>query len=225
MTDARKRLIGALHAAKTAQGLDDDTYRDLLESQTGKRSAKDLTVIQLNQVLDRINDKPRTHGPARAGKRGLAPGAQAAKMRALWLSLYHLGEVHDASESALAAFAARQSGKQAIEWLQPFQASKVIDALKAWCERIGFFVPAVQGDDGHAAKITLLRLLWQRLGELGALQIPNEDALNQFVWKYAGGAWRPIEQFTLPELDRVIERLGHWHRKALAKAKAKATAP
>ena len=140
--DARTRLIGAVHAAKSRAGLDEDTYRTLLARITGKRSARDLSVQELNHVLDAINGRgprrvagtdqntpadatglrpARVKGPPRAGGQKLAPGAQAAKMRALWLSLYHLGAVQSPEEAALAAFVKRQTGYEVIEWLEPRQ--------------------------------------------------------------------------------------------------------
>ena len=68
----------------------------------------------------------------RAGTRPLAPGRQPRKMRALWLALYHLGEVRDPSEAALAAFAKRITGIDALQFLEPHEANAVIEGLKSW---------------------------------------------------------------------------------------------
>ena len=39
---------------KTKLGLDDELYRDILTSTTGKTSSKDLNLAQLEAVLDRF---------------------------------------------------------------------------------------------------------------------------------------------------------------------------
>jgi phage gp16-like protein len=245
--DPRARLLGALHAAKRSAGLDDDTYRDVLEAVTKKRSAKDLSIAELNRVIDHINlrvnrspemrgayaknqgtqfqDRGRVKGPARAGSRAMAQGPQAAKIRALWLSLYHLGEVHDPSEAAMVHFVKRQTGQDALEWLEPRQAGKVIDALKSWSERAGYFVPMAD-DDGLSAKVVLIRAIWAKLVAAGAIRIVSDFALGQLAMNTVGGAERGIHQMQPRELDRVIERLGKWHRSVIAKtAKPDATSP
>ena len=47
-------LIKLIHVAKTKLGLEDDVYRDILESSTGKTSSKLLTPAQLEAVFDRL---------------------------------------------------------------------------------------------------------------------------------------------------------------------------
>lgn len=47
----RKAPLRAVHASRRQLGLDDDTYRALLERVTGKRSAADLDAVQLRKVL------------------------------------------------------------------------------------------------------------------------------------------------------------------------------
>ncbi|EIG0792796.1 DUF1018 domain-containing protein, partial [Salmonella enterica] len=40
----KRNLIRIIHTGKSCLGWDDDTYRDVLFRQTGKRSARDCTV-------------------------------------------------------------------------------------------------------------------------------------------------------------------------------------
>ncbi|ENX20171.1 hypothetical protein F892_03094 [Acinetobacter vivianii] len=47
----RKSRIAAIHMGKNKLGLDEETYRDLLEQVAGKRSAKDMTDDELVKVL------------------------------------------------------------------------------------------------------------------------------------------------------------------------------
>ena len=50
----RKAPLRAVHASRRQLGLDDDTYRALLERVTGKRSAADLDAAQLRKVLNEM---------------------------------------------------------------------------------------------------------------------------------------------------------------------------
>lgn len=53
----RGKLLAVVHVGKKELGLDDDTYRDLLEQVTGKRSAKDLKIEELNKVIRALEQK------------------------------------------------------------------------------------------------------------------------------------------------------------------------
>ena len=54
MTAKRRARLATIHMGKTALGLDDDTYRDMLESVCGVRSAADATDTGLVKVLRRM---------------------------------------------------------------------------------------------------------------------------------------------------------------------------
>lgn len=47
----RNQLLARLHCIKKEQGWDDDTYRDILEARTGKRSAADLDSPSLARAV------------------------------------------------------------------------------------------------------------------------------------------------------------------------------
>jgi phage gp16-like protein len=89
----RNRLIGAVHAAKKATDLDEETYRAMLARLTGKSSARDLSDFELRQVLDHMNGG--------RDRRSFAPpkttSPTAKKARALWICLYALGAIDDPS--------------------------------------------------------------------------------------------------------------------------------
>lgn len=93
----RKIQIKAIQANRRQLVLDDGTYRDMLEAQTGKRSAKDLTVAEGAKVLDwmqrsgAINPKqPNRSG----GKRRPVPSASRdALMGKVHALLTELGRV------------------------------------------------------------------------------------------------------------------------------------
>jgi len=52
----RNQRLAAIHLGKKELGLDEDSYRDLLQQVTGKRSAKDLNDNELIKVLKRLEE-------------------------------------------------------------------------------------------------------------------------------------------------------------------------
>jgi phage gp16-like protein len=57
VSPARQRLTDRLHCLKKEQGWDDDTYRDVLQKHTGKRSSTDLPIGELARVVAVIGGK------------------------------------------------------------------------------------------------------------------------------------------------------------------------
>lgn len=144
IVDAVKRkMVAKIHIARKDLAIEDAAYRALLERVTGRDSCKSMSNAQLGRVLEEFkrlgwSEKPRK----RAGSRPMATTEQAGKIRALWLSLYHLGEVRDPSEDALTGYVKRMSGVADLRWLTPRKADAVIKGLRGWCERIGWDVPS-----------------------------------------------------------------------------------
>lgn len=120
----KAKRIRAIHAAKTSRGLSDEDYRELLKAQTGKTSSKDMSMAELDKVLSHINGGRFRPSAPRAGT------AHAAKARALWASAYYLGVVRTNCEAALTAFAKRQCGIDALQWIDAAMAGRVIEAIK-----------------------------------------------------------------------------------------------
>ncbi|RFC63624.1 regulatory protein GemA [Fulvimarina endophytica] len=132
--------LAAIHVGRRQLGLDDDTYRDLLERETGQRSAKGLTAAQTDRVLEAMRRAGFTLANNKASKRDQKrlEGPYASKLQALWIALYNLGAIDDRQDSALLAFARRQCGIERTEWIRdPDDAKAVIEALKAMAEREG----------------------------------------------------------------------------------------
>jgi phage gp16-like protein len=131
--------IRAIHAGARAAGLDEDMRRDLIERETGRRSAKELDIRQAIRVIDRLNalavDRPATRRLAKGALK--LEGPFIAKVRALWISGFHLGVVRDRTDEAMVAFIRRQTGLDHANWLRdPADARKVIEALKKWLQRV-----------------------------------------------------------------------------------------
>lgn len=51
----RSRLISLIHAQKTAAALDDESYRAIVSSASGKQSCSDCTMKELNTVFSDLN--------------------------------------------------------------------------------------------------------------------------------------------------------------------------
>ena len=145
VTHRRRQLYAKVHIALKDLGIDDDTYRDLLENLYGVRSGTRLSDSQLVELIEYFEAqgfKPSKRPPRRAGTSRLADGRTQRKARALWLSLYHLGVVRNPSETDLMDFCRRVTGGKdrgiaRLEWLDEDAAYKLIEALKAWAARDG----------------------------------------------------------------------------------------
>lgn len=129
----KRKDIQLIHIAKQQLGMDDDTYRAMLWSVARVKSSTELDFAGRKNVLDHMQacGFKRTRPQPRA----LADDPQSKKIRALWLELHAAGKVRNPSESALAAFVKRQTGRDALQWLAAREASAVIEELKKWLAR------------------------------------------------------------------------------------------
>lgn len=173
-----RAAVVQVQIAKRDLGLDDDTYRDVLERVTGKRSSTSCTDAQLREVLAEFKAKGWTPkvvqggkaaAPARARRAAPADHPSAKKARALWISLWNLGEVRDSSEPALEAFAARQLGVERLQWADQALSYKLIEALKAMAERAGWsqHVSTAMGTGPQRLKMLKVGLLKAQAARLG----------------------------------------------------------
>ena len=107
----------------------DDVYQGMLLERYGKGSTRDLNLKELKDLV--------SHLDATSGNKQQAsmPDAQARKIWVLWLKLHEIGAVRDKSERALNAFVKRQTKVESYRWLNRYQASDVIEALKKWQKR------------------------------------------------------------------------------------------
>ncbi|HXH02648.1 MAG TPA: regulatory protein GemA [Candidatus Competibacteraceae bacterium] len=135
MIDPRRADLAKIHLAKKQLHLDNGTYRALLRRVAGVDSAAALDSSGRARVLRelrRLGWRPRL--PPRPG--GAPDTPQARLIRALWLRLYRAGAVRDPGERALGRFVARMTGNADSATLDTQQANVVIEALKAWLQRV-----------------------------------------------------------------------------------------
>jgi hypothetical protein len=215
----RRVLIAKIHVAKKEMGLLDDDYRQMLLDVTSRASSAHCTVAELRAMVEAM--KKKGFAPKKAAK----PAADhpfAAKARALWISLYHLGAIDNPSEVALEAFACRQLQCVKMQWASQAQAYKLIEALKAIAQRNGWDqkVTSVRGMKPVAADVAL-RVLKVRLVEriahlLGERRIvPVEMPLGRIAWQLAGMERdKPVPLWDLGDLDLLAMALGRKLREA-----------
>ncbi|WP_298434481.1 regulatory protein GemA [Geobacter sp.] len=133
------RQIKAIHATIGKLGLDDDTYRAMLQDRYHVGSCKDLTWRQAEELLDSLNGKGFSRSPASAprsrwseldGRPGMASGAQCRKIAAMWAEVSRMSGDEE-RERALWSFLRRIVGVDHFRFLRGWQVQKVIAAIEA----------------------------------------------------------------------------------------------
>lgn len=201
-----------MQIARKELGLQDDDYRSILERLTGRTSSADCSDAELGRVLDEFKAKGWTPRVVTGGRKAGKPESQKArkpadhpaakKARALWLSLWNLGEVRDSSEAALEAFARRQLKVAWLQWADQGHTYKLIEALKAMAQRAGWEQSVADYRPGtdlvKVLKVNLIRAQTSRLGHPG-------QCADYFHWNHA-------------ELDALIRSQGIQIRDAIEAA-------
>ncbi len=190
----RQRLIRLIHVAKRDLSLDDDTYRSILQRFGRKESSSDLTVPELEQVLEHLKRsgfKVRSKGKPAKPKavkakpsRPLAQDAESKKIRALWLFLHELGAVKNPSEEALASYVKRIAGVDALQWISGEQAERLIETMKKWAMR--FLPDAVKA---LVPRVAELPLSDEDRGQLNALL---NKAFSRLTFDPMHSAWESL---------------------------------
>ncbi|WP_304635515.1 gp16 family protein [Pseudoalteromonas sp.] len=141
----KQKLIQLIHIAKSQLGLDDETYRAALYGIAGKSSCKQMSIKQLNQVLEHF----KKSGFKSVIKRRLSPKSdpkqlgEVNKVRAIWIAMHKQGFVRDGSETALDAYVNRMLNRNKVgknisfhtHFLTQHQAVQVLESLKQWHKR------------------------------------------------------------------------------------------
>ncbi|NBB51480.1 DUF1018 domain-containing protein [Rhizobium sp. CRIBSB] len=171
----RRAAVMKVQIARKELGLDEDTYRAILQRLTGQTSSAACSDAELGRVLDEFKTKGWTPRVVAGGKTGAARPRRAVqpadhpsakKARALWLSLWNLGEVRDPSEAALEAFARRQLKVERLQWADQSQTYKLIEALKAMAERAGWSQQLDRTHAGREVEVLKRRLLLEQVRRL-----------------------------------------------------------
>ena len=138
MTNAT--VIKLIHVARRELRLDDDTYRALLTSVIpGKSSCRDMSLPELQAVLEAMEEKGFKVKPRKKPRRLPSPSDTSLKIRAVWHTMAADGFIRDDSDAALDRFVQRQTsqinggkGIASLEWLRGDVASGLLESLKQW---------------------------------------------------------------------------------------------
>jgi hypothetical protein len=210
--EMRRRDLAFIHVAKKQLGLAEDTYRALVSRFSDNRtdSAGELRVAERIKLMDHL--RAAGAGVMQKGRGGDGRD-QASKLRALWRSLYQLGEVEQSGDDALAAFVMRQTGIEALRWNRSADLNKGIESLKGWCIRIGYEAERcdIKGPCIGRFEPGLIRAQWKRLIETGAMR--NRDpALGGWLMR-RGYSVDNTDELTIDFAQDAVRVLGAWLRR------------
>lgn len=128
----KRNLIRIVHTGKSFLGWDEDTYRDVLSRQTGKRSARDCSVVELEKMVLYMRTQgfaPSYHGRrphVAAGRKGML-----AKIEAL---LAEAGRPWGYLDGVIERMLGE---KKPVEWLNDEQVRKMMQMLIVDAKRHG----------------------------------------------------------------------------------------
>lgn len=234
----RRAMTAKLHMARKELGLSEEDYRAVLARTTGKSSSADMTDAQLDAALAefvRLGWKAKSSGSdLKVGRAGVASGSRipgatsrpadhpvAAKARAMWISLWNLGVVHNPAEAALEAFAARQLGVAKLQWANQAHGYKLIEALKSMAQRAGWNqdFDALVGE-GQRTSTLLYRLISR---QVSILQAHGDDRTTDEIvnscLRTPATVWHWLPDAVLRQISA---RMGEQVRAALSAAKDQA---
>ena len=227
MTAATDRagLIRAVHARAREIGLDLDARRALQERAAGKSSCADMSAAELRRVLEEMYPgRTRPDAGASRARDTLPDSPGAAKLRALWISAWHLGVVRDRTDAGLAAWLRRQTGLDAAAWAAPAAVAAAVEALKSWLTReagVCWEPYAAYPKPIANPRARVLEAQWRRLHSLGAVRAHSLAALAAYACRHAGIARVDSHTaLTAAQADALIREFGGRLRKALGRSDA-----
>ncbi len=144
MKPLRNVMIAKIHLAKKQLGLDDDTYRSIIQQAVGKDSSAKCTDKQLVKIIEKLKEKgwsdqkPRTiNDKARKERKSYEKSNKPSisKIYALWGVLQRSGKIKSKDKAALDVFVRKYTGIDHVKWLDEVQAQKIIEMLKQMIAR------------------------------------------------------------------------------------------
>ncbi|PNK59941.1 regulatory protein GemA [Psychrobacter sp. FDAARGOS_221] len=157
----KNKLKRTIKTGMHALQLDDATYRDMLAnvsqrvSGSAKRSIKNMTLAELNGVIDEMRSKGfearrgkysgKKDNSVRNKDEQRIERPMLGKVQALWITMHQQGFVKDGSDNALNAFARKLFNKQRKQDDKPLiinlrgaddrELWQLIETLKSWQQR------------------------------------------------------------------------------------------
>ncbi|HEV2501630.1 MAG TPA: regulatory protein GemA [Mesorhizobium sp.] len=204
----------AIHVAKKQLGLDDDAMRDVYHRVTGKRSLRDMSSAEQNDVVQEL----RRSGfkPASSGARKQLEGKFAKKLQALWIAAWNLGIVRERDDAALIAFVERQTGLSHVRFLHDAgDAVKAIEGLKGWMARqasVDWSITIITPDWMKVPGAQIAVAQWNIL-IAKSVEAPSFQTFRAFVAEVA----KPVDQMDEGDWVPVMNALGDRVRQAVRK--------
>lgn len=135
----RDREIKLIHVARRELGLDEETYRAMLQNVAGVTSSSSLDWRGRQKVLEHLKTagfkvKSKAAPAGAAGKPAGDP--QYGKILALWSALHTAGAVRVKTEAALRGYILRTTGLADYQFCNSAQVVTVIESLKKWLARV-----------------------------------------------------------------------------------------
>lgn len=208
-TQHRRAMIAKINIARQQLGMVEDDYRQLLLDTTGRMSLKECSDAQLDRMIGALKQKGFKPLPPKGG----ATHPMARKARAMWISLYHLGAVHNPSEQALEAFARRQLGCDRLAFAKQSDAFRLVEALKAMAERNGW---PQQAHSLTALQEALCHAILAKLKAAG--EVPGDWALHVAAWRLCGIENAKSRPWNSSDYDNLAAGLGAKLRAAKGEA-------
>ncbi|MEA3264155.1 MAG: regulatory protein GemA [Pseudomonadota bacterium] len=201
----RRSMIAKINIARQQLDMNEDDYRQGLFDTTGLTSLRDCSDGQLERMLGWLKGKGFKALP---GKKA-ASHPMALKARALWISLFHLGAVHNRSDFALEAFAKRQLGCERLDWARQSDGYRLIEALKQMAVRHGW-VQHDRATQKPLDPIGLQRSLCNAiLAKLKAgNHVPDDWGLHDAGWKLCSIENARERAWTAEDYARLASNLG-----------------
>lgn len=124
----KKKQLAIIHIGKKKLGLDDDTYRDMLEALTGKRSCSNMTPAELRKVIAEMDKDSggRVYQPRTVIK---AAPEKSPMLKKVYALLYHIEQPISYAETTLKNMFGDQAPAR-LEWATGEQLHKLIAALE-----------------------------------------------------------------------------------------------
>ena len=153
----------------------------------------------------------------------LLQGPAARKLRALWISAFHLGVTRDRSDEALNAWLGRHTGLDDATCDTPAGVARAVQALETWLARAAGvdWRPHISCDRGgrvrefRRPRARVLEAQWRLLHRQGQVRIASLTALGAYAARHAGlGRADSHLALTAPQADALIRHLGRRLRTA-----------
>ena len=225
----RTRRTARIHILAKERRIGIAERRALQKRLTGHESCADMDEDQLQTVVDALAGRRLPDPPHRQDR--LPATALASKMRALWISAWHLGVVEHQGDDALCAFVRNVLRIDAAVWSQD-ALGRAVEAMKQWLAR-----PTADGGGGvewtdhrraggmsvaRAAAVTpradILRAQWRRAFELGLAGGSTPELLT-WIERHTGQIVSAPEELHPVLADAAIRKLGGRSRTALGRGR------